>query len=79
MLIDEHSDADSRHVQSVQKVLNTVLGLLVHGVRLLQLQNALGHCLHRVGVPIADHHQRFTKPIENKITALVSTIVQSKN
>ena len=61
MLIDEHPYGDSRHVEAIKEILNTVLSLCVHNVRFLQLNNTLGHRLHNICVPIADHCQGLTE------------------
>ena len=49
-LVYEHSHGYSGHVESVQEVLDGHVCLLVHGVRLLQLQHPLCHGLHHVRV-----------------------------
>lgn len=52
MLINEHTNADTTHQESIQKVLNVLLGFSVNSVGLLHLQNAHGHVLHYVGVSV---------------------------
>jgi len=71
VLVDEHSDADPRHVQSVQKVLNTVFRLLVHGVRLLEFEHSLSHRLNGVRMPVADHHQSLAKSANKSLNFIL--------
>ena len=66
MLVDEHANADTAHQESVQKVLDLLLGLVVYAVRFLHLQYAHGHVLHHVAVTVHDVVQRFGEPNQNK-------------
>ena len=50
VLVYEHSHGYPGHVEPVQEVLDGHVCLLVHCVRLLQLQHPLGHSLHYVCV-----------------------------
>lgn len=61
VLIDEHPDGYSGHVEAIQKVLNAVFSVTVHVVWFLQLQNALRHRFHHVRVPVPDFHQLVAK------------------
>lgn len=54
VLVDEHPHGDPRHVEPVEEVLDGHVGLVVHLVGLLELEHALRHGLHHVGVPCLD-------------------------
>jgi len=62
VLVDEHADADTRHVESVQEVLDTVLCLLVYFMGFLKFQNTLCHCLHHICMAVPYLYQRLTEP-----------------
>ena len=53
MLVDQHSDADSTHKESVEKVLDILLCLVVDSVGLLDLQDSHRHLFHDVAM--SDH------------------------
>lgn len=59
VLIDEHPDGNARHVKAVEKVLDRRLHPRLDEIvlRLLQLEDAVGHRLYHVSVPIADVNQ----------------------
>lgn len=61
MLIDEHSYRNSRHVESVEKILNTIFRHSVHVVGFFELEHALRHRLHHVSVPIPNLDQVLAK------------------
>ena len=61
VLVDEHADADAVHVEAVEEILYVVLGGAVDSRAVLQLDDALGHSLDDVAVPVADVHQRFAE------------------
>lgn len=65
MLVDQHTNWNAGHEKSVQEILNAVLSLNVHIVRLLQFQNALRHCLHDVGMPVPYLYQSLAESIGN--------------
>ena len=67
VLVDEHSDADPGHVESVQEVLDAVVHLGVDRVRFFELKDALRHRLHHVRMPVANLHQCLAKPKIKKI------------
>lgn len=65
MLIDEHSDGDARHVEAVEEVLNRCLNARLDEIlRLLQLQNAIGHGLYNVSVSIANVNERSAELLQ---------------
>lgn len=66
MLIDQHPNGNSGHEESVQEVLNVVLGLGVDVVRFFQFQNTLRHRLHDVLVSVPDLYQRLAEPTGTK-------------
>lgn len=61
VLVDQHPDGDPRHVEPIQEVLNTVLGVVVDVVRVLQLEDPLRHGLDDVGVPVPYPHEGITE------------------
>ena len=64
-LMDEHPHGDTGHVESVQKILDGHLSLVVHVVSIFQLQDPLGHGLHHAGVPGLDCLQSLTESGKN--------------
>lgn len=59
MLIDQHTNTDARHVETIQEILNGQFHRWfdVALAARLQLDHALRHRLHHVGVSIADFDQ----------------------
>lgn len=64
VLIYQHSNADARHVEPVEKVLNGTLCRRVHlaALVLLHFDHTLGHRLHHIVVPIPNEIQIGHKP-----------------
>ena len=63
MLVDEHANANARHVEAVEEVVNAVFDCLVDLVRLPHFDDTLGHGGHDICVPVADLHQRVAEPV----------------
>ena len=57
MLVHEHACGDAAHVETVQEVLNILVGDRVHAEGLLILHHALSHGGHHVVVPVPDIYQ----------------------
>lgn len=66
MLVDEHPDGDSAHVEAVQEVLDAVLCSDIRLVGLLQLDYTLRHSLHYVRVTVPDFDQSVAEPESNE-------------
>ena len=49
-LVEQHPQRYSAHVEPVKEVLDVHVGLVVHLVRVLQLEDALGHGLNHIVV-----------------------------
>jgi len=64
VLVDEHADADTGHVEAIEEVVDAMFHCLVDLVRFPHLDDALGHGWNDVGVPVANLHQRFTEPFK---------------
>lgn len=64
MLVNQHPDANARHVKPVEKVLDGALGGRIHSptLVLLHLDDSLGHRLYYVVVPIPNEIQIGHKP-----------------
>lgn len=62
MLIDQHADADTGHVEPIQEVLDAILYLVVYFMGLLKFQHTLRHCLHNICVAVPYLYQRLTEP-----------------
>lgn len=63
VLIDEHADGDAAGVETVQEVLDVVVGdgvLLAEG--LFELDDPLSHGGHHLVVPVPDGLQDLHKP-----------------
>lgn len=68
MLIDKHTNTNSRHIKTVKKVLNAILSMQINFMWIFQLHYTLCHCLNNISMPVSNFHQYFTKPkITNKI------------
>lgn len=63
MLVDEHPDRYPRHVEPIQEILYAVLGVVVHVVGILQLEDALRHRLDDVRMPVPDPDQRVAEQL----------------
>ena len=50
----QHPERYPTHVEPIKKVLNVHVSLIVDFVRVLQLQNSLGHGLHNIVVTMLD-------------------------
>lgn len=61
VLINQHANGNTGHEKSVQKILDAVLCLIVHVVGFFQFQNALGHRLDDIAVPVSYFYQGLTK------------------
>lgn len=61
VLVHEHACGDAAHVETVQEVLNVLVGDGVHAERLLVLHHALSHGGHHVVVPVPDVYQSLCK------------------
>lgn len=62
MLVDKHADRYTAHVETVQEVLNVLVGDWVLAEHRLVLNDALCHGGHYVIVPVPDIHQGVHKP-----------------
>lgn len=62
MLVDEHSDGYSAHVEAVQEVLDILIGDWILAEGFLVLKNPLSHGGDHIIVPVPDIHQRGHKP-----------------
>lgn len=62
MLVDEHSDGDSAHVETVQKVLDVLVCYWILRKSLFVLDDALSHGRHHVVVSVPDRYQGVNKP-----------------
>ena len=61
VLVDEHADADPRHVEAVKEVLDLALRVQIVFTRpiLTHLHHPLSHGLHHRRVTVADAIQLF--------------------
>lgn len=66
VLIDEHTDGDAAHVESIQKVLDVLVGDYVLGKYLFVFYDTLGHGRHDVVVPVPDGNQGIDKPDKDR-------------
>ena len=66
MLIDEHSNADARHVEPVQEIVDAVFDRWIHFVRLAHFNDAFRYGRHDVGVSVANFYQRVGETVDNK-------------
>lgn len=57
MLVKEHSDGNSAHVEAVQEVLHVQASYRVSAICLLVLYHSLCHCGHHIIVPVQDLDQ----------------------
>lgn len=57
VLVDEHPNRNSRHVESIQEVLDAVLRVMINIMRLLKLQYALSHGLYYVRMSVSNFDQ----------------------
>jgi hypothetical protein len=62
VLIDQHADADTRHVEPVKEVLDAVLYLVIYFMGFLKFQHTLRHSLHDICVAVPYLYQRLTEP-----------------
>lgn len=67
MLMDEHTNADSAHVEPIKEVLCPLFQChIVVSEVLLHLQNALRHSLNDCPMTIANHIQSINKSANDK-------------
>lgn len=62
MLVDEHAYRYTAHVETIQEVLDVLVGDSVLDKGLLILYDALGHGWHYIVVPVPDIYQGVNKP-----------------
>ena len=65
MLVDEHTDADTRHIETIEEVVDAVFHRLIDLVWFAHLDNTFGHSWDDVGVPVPDLYQSFTEPSDS--------------
>lgn len=64
VLVDEHADANARHIETIEEVVDPVLHRLVDLVRFAHLDDTFGHGRNDVGVPVPNLYQRLTEPFK---------------
>lgn len=62
MLVDKHSDTDTGHVESIQKVLDRIFSLLVNFVRFFEFEDPLSHGGYNISVPVSYSNQTLAEP-----------------
>lgn len=63
VLVDEHSDRYSAHVEPVQKILNILIGDWILIKNLFVFNHTLGHGGDDIIVPVSDVDQGIDKPV----------------
>lgn len=66
VLVDEHADRDTTHVESVQEVLDVLASDRVLAEGVFVLDDALRHSGHHIIVPVPNGLQGFNKPGERE-------------
>ncbi len=68
VLVDEHADTDPGHVETIEKVMNSMFNRLVDRMRFTQFDHAFGHRWHDIGVTISNLDQSLaeSKSFEKK-------------
>ena len=61
MLINEHSDANTGHVEPIEEVVDAMLNCLINWVGFPKLDNTFGHGGYDIGMSITNLHQRLAK------------------
>jgi hypothetical protein len=61
VLIDEHADADPGHVETIEKVMNSMFNRLVDRMRFTQFNHTFGHGRHDIGVTISNLDQSLAE------------------
>lgn len=62
VLVDEHTDGYSAHVESVQEVLYVLISKRILAKSFFVLDHSLGHGGYNIVVSVSDIHQCFHKP-----------------
>lgn len=62
VLVDEHADRDTTHVESVQEVLDVLASDRVLAKGVFVLNDALRHSGHHIIVPVPNGLQGLNKP-----------------
>ena len=74
VLVDEHTDGYSAHVEAVQEVLDVLVGDWILGEGFFVLYDTLGHGWHHIVVPVPDSHQGIHKPAKEKMESIGNNI-----
>ncbi len=61
MLVNEHPDANSGHVESIKEVVDAVFNCLVDRVGFTKLNNTFCHSRYHISMSITNLHQRLAK------------------
>lgn len=62
MLVDEHADGDAAEIESVQEVLDVLVGHGVITIRVFVLNHALCHGRHHIIMAVPDGDQGLGEP-----------------
>lgn len=63
MLVDEHPDGNTIHVEPIEEVLDVGFSVGINLVGILQFHHTLSHCHHYIGVSVPDLQQSVCEPV----------------
>lgn len=66
MLVYEHAYGDTAHVETVQEVLDVLVGDRIHAKRLFVLHHPLSHCGNHIVVPVSNVDQSLCESEEEE-------------
>jgi len=61
VLVDEHADADPRHVETIEKVMNSMFNRLVDRMRFTQFDDTFGHSWYDICVTVSNLDQSLAE------------------